>query len=30
MRNYLKTTVIATIAIAFATEGMTEEWNVSL
>ena len=30
MRNYLKTTAIATIAIAFATEGMTEEWNVSL
>ena len=30
MRNYLKTTTIAAISIAFATQGMAEEWNVSL
>ena len=30
MRNYFKTTTIAAISIAFATQGMAEEWNVSL
>lgn len=30
MRNYLKTTAIAAISMAFATQGMAEEWNVSL
>lgn len=30
MRNYFKTTTIAAISIAFATQGMAGEWNVSL